>query len=34
MTYPTGDIYEGEFRNNARHGFGKYLFADGTGYSG
>lgn len=34
MTYLNGDCYEGEFRGNQRHGFGKYQFDDGTSFSG
>ena len=29
--YKSGDIYDGEFKDNKWHGFGKYIFADGTG---
>ena len=29
-----GDIYEGEFKNNLRHGEGTYTFSDGTKVEG
>jgi len=33
-TYADGDVYEGEFKNDKRHGEGKYTFADGDVYEG
>ncbi len=34
ITYPNGDIYEGEFLNENRNGMGKYFFANGDVYEG
>ena len=29
MTYPNGDVYEGDWSNDKRHGNGKYTYANG-----
>ena len=34
QTFPLGDIYEGEFSNNSRHGYGVYMWSDGAKYFG
>ena len=33
MTYSDGDKYEGEVKNNEKHGKGKYIHKDGKIYS-
>ena len=33
-TYENGDVYEGEWKDNNRHGFGKYTFIYGDIYEG
>ena len=33
-TYEHGDVYEGEWKDDKRHGFGKYTFIDGAIYEG
>ena len=32
--YPMGDIYEGEFKNNEKEGYGIFYYSDGTIYEG
>lgn len=34
MRYCDGDIYEGEFARNMKHGAGVYRFANGSVYEG
>jgi|JI9StandDraft_1071089.scaffolds.fasta_scaffold80749_2 radial spoke head protein 1 len=35
LYYPNGDVYEGSFRNNLRHGHGTYRYnSTGEVYSG
>ena len=34
MTYANGDVYEGDFRYNERHGNGKYIYTNGNIYEG
>ena len=34
LSFHNGDVYKGEFRNDARHGRGTYLFATGARYIG
>ena len=34
MTYPSGQMYVGEFRNNKRNGTGSVTYADGSRYDG
>lgn len=34
MKYSVGDVYEGDFSNDLRHGKGKLTYADGTSYEG
>lgn len=34
MTYPSGNVYEGELLEGKRHGTGKYTLTDGTVYEG
>jgi len=29
MIYESGDLYEGEWKNNKSHGFGTYITVDG-----
>ena len=33
MTYPDGRLYEGDFKNNQRNGFGVMIYQDGGKYS-
>ena len=30
ITYPKGDKYEGNFKNEKRHGYGIYIYKDGS----
>ena len=32
--YASGARYEGEWKDNAKHGFGKFFFKDGTIFAG
>ncbi len=32
--YPSGSVYEGDWKDNKRHGFGHYKWADGESYKG
>jgi hypothetical protein len=32
--YPTGDIYEGEFKDDLYHGYGVYTWTNGNRYEG
>ncbi len=34
LTYPDGSCYEGEFKEDKRHGQGKYIWVDGHSYIG
>jgi len=34
MNYPEGDIYEGEFKDDKKHGKGTYTWNDGSKYTG
>ena len=34
MMYTTGDIYDGEWHEDKRHGQGKMRYTDGTYYDG
>jgi len=34
MFYKNGDIYEGQWLNDKRHGKGSFIFEDGTSYVG
>ena len=34
MTYSNGDIYNGDWENNNRHGKGKIIYQDGDIYEG
>ena len=34
MTYPDGDKYDGEWKDDKKHGQGTYTFADGAKYVG
>ena len=34
MRYDNGDVYEGDYKKNERHGNGKYLYANGDIYQG
>ena len=34
MTETDGDVYEGEYRNNKRHGFGEMKYGNGQIYRG
>ena len=34
MNWPDGRIYEGQFRNDLRHGKGTYTFKDQSIYTG
>ena len=34
MLYANGDEFEGDFLENKKHGFGKYIYADKTYYEG
>ena len=32
--WPDGAVYEGEYKNAKKNGFGKFLWADGSSYEG
>jgi hypothetical protein len=34
LTYENGDVYEGNFDNDLREGWGVFIHADGTKYEG
>ena len=34
FSYASGARYEGEWANNAKHGYGKFFFKDGSVFSG
>lgn len=34
MTWPDGAIYEGEWKDNHAHGWGKFLHSNGDSYEG
>ena len=34
MTWPDGRLYEGQFRDNRREGYGIYTESDGSKYEG
>ena len=34
MTFVSGDIYQGEYRNNVFHGKGYYKYRNGANYTG
>ena len=34
LVWPSGDVYEGNFKNGKRHGKGKRVNADGSFYKG
>ena len=34
VSFPNGDTYEGNYKNNLQHGFGVYTFSDGRIESG
>lgn len=34
MTYKTGGYYDGEWKDDAKSGYGKYLQANGSFYEG
>ena len=34
MTWPSGDKYIGDWEEDARHGFGLYLYGSGNRYKG
>ena len=34
FSYASGARYEGEWKDNAKHGYGKFFFKDGTVFAG
>ena len=34
LVWPSGDVYEGDFKNGKRHGKGKRINSDGSYYEG
>ena len=34
LTYENGEIYEGWWENDVKHGFGMFVHSDGTKYTG
>jgi hypothetical protein len=34
MIFKNGELYEGDYVNDLKHGFGKYTFSDGKIYEG
>lgn len=34
MRYSNGNVYQGEYKQNKRHGHGRYTYADGSYYEG